>query len=101
MRFKKKYYALGHEIKVEFKDRVILETDKTERCGLWTPDKNLIQIANGLNPDLRTETFLHEMCHANADINDIRLSEEAIQKMTLFWLSLLRDKRNNLDLRRK
>ena len=100
MRLKKNYNILGHDIPVKRQKKIFVNNKQVAGC--WDPNSETAYVMTPLCENQRIETWLHEMVHAIATIQDIDLKEDKehddVQKIAMGFLSLIRD--NDVDLRR-
>jgi Zn-dependent peptidase ImmA (M78 family) len=84
---------LGHEIKVVYEDKVILEGK--EVCGYADIDQNIIHLqGKNLPESMQALTLLHEILHFISHLQGKKTTEEMVEFWSANLFPVIRD--NNL-----
>lgn len=100
MRIPKRINILGHPVSVYHRARPLDLGDDEKATGLAHIFTNQIGICTKVDGDyiaesLKTEAFLHEICHHIDHKLGLRMDEEQVQGVALGLLQVIRDNRLN------
>jgi len=79
---------LDHDIKVEFSNPEAWSEGAMGRCDM---KEARILINSSIDKDMQGSTFMHEVMHMIADMNNIEISEQSIDGFALGITSFIRN----------
>lgn len=80
--------VLDHDIKVVFSDPEAWAEDAMGRCDM---KRGEILINSTIDKGMQGSTFMHELVHMIADMNNIEISEQSVDGFALGMTSFIRN----------